>query len=78
MLRKRPEGVGKRKEEFPRIDRFFLHVNIASQNFKITGAIEFVTHLFKELKMEDPTAAIVIMFRCSGHGNGTWVSLKLL
>ena len=70
------EDVGKGKVGFPIISRFFLHVENSSHHFKITGDIKFVPHLFKELKMEDPTASIVITFGCTGHGKGTWVSLQ--
>ena len=66
----------KEKLKFTRIDRLFLHMENSSQHFKITGDIKFVPHLFKELKMEDPTASIVITFGCTGHGKGTWVSLQ--
>ena len=47
LVRKRPEDVEKGEVKFPRINNLFLHKDNASQNLKITGAINFFTHLFK-------------------------------
>ena len=78
MVRKSPEDVGKGKVKFPRINRLFLHMDNAYHHFKSTGAIEFVTHLFKEREIEEPTAAIVIAFGCPGHRNDAWMSVQVL
>ena len=78
LVRKRQEDVGKGKGVFPSIYRIFLHMDNVYQNFKITGGIWFVTNLFKERKMEDPTAEILIVFGCPGHRKDAWVSLQLL
>ena len=70
LVRKRQEDVGKGKVKSPITNSLFLHMDNTSQNFKSTGAIEFVTHLFKEREMEYLTAASVIMFVFPGHGKG--------
>ena len=75
LVRKCPEDVGKRKAKFQRINRLFLHMDNASQNFKITGDIEFVTHLFEEREMEEQTATTVITFGIPGHRKCAWGSL---
>ena len=64
LVRKRPEDVGKGKGKFPIINRLFINIENASQHFKSTGDIEFVTNFFKEREMEDPTPEIVIKFGC--------------
>ena len=76
LIRKRPEDMGKGKVKFPRLNRLFLHMDNASQNFKNTKYIEFVTNLFNQREMDEPTTAIVIMFGCPGHRKGAWVILE--
>ena len=67
--------MGKGKVKPPTFNWLFLHIYNALQQLKITEAIEFITNLFKESENEDPTATIVILFGCTGKGNGAWVSV---
>ena len=69
----RPEDIGVGKVENPRISHLAQHMDNASQHFKSTGAIEFMTHLFEETVGQNSENCFIISFGCPGHGKGAWV-----
>ena len=53
--------MGKGKVKFTIINHIFIRMDNAYHHFKTTGDVYFVTNLFKERKMEEPTTTIMIM-----------------
>ena len=69
----RPEDIGVGKIQNPRISHLAQHMDNASQHFKSTGAIEFLTHMFEETAGLNSENCFIISFGCPGHGKGAWV-----
>ena len=57
----------------PRISHLAQHMDNASQHFKLTGAIEFLTHLFEETSGLNSENYFIVSFGCPGHGKEAWV-----